>query len=99
MTDTADTGRFDGAIQRARTALDDLRQQLAEKASEIGQEVNSRLDEIQTAIDEIQNAWAERPQPDNTLPGDLPPQPTQLPADQAQTQGGGTTPPPTLPTQ
>jgi len=93
MTDTADTGgRFDSAIQRARTALDALRADLAEKAAEIGQEINTKLDEIQTAVDEIQAAWAERPQVDNTLPGDLPPEPTQLPADQSTGQVGGTPP-------
>ena len=83
MTDTADTGVFDSAIQRARIAIATLREQLAEKVDEIGQEINTQLDEVQTAIEEIQNAWAERgAQPDNTLPGDLPPEPTQLPADQ-----------------
>ena len=89
MTDTADTGRFDGAVARARAALDALRNDLADKAAEIGQEVNTKLDEIQTAIDEIQQAWADRPHVDNTLPGDLPPQPTQLPADQQQGQSQG----------
>jgi len=105
MTDTAvDTGdRFNGAIARARAALDALRVDLAEKAAEIGQYINTKLDEVQTAIDEIQQAWADRPQVDNTLPGDLPPQPTQLPADPAgQSEGavgnapqppGGTAPP------
>ena len=102
MTDTADTGgRFDSAIQRARTALDALRADLAEKAAEIGQDVNTKLDEVQTAVDEIQASWAERPQPDNTLPGQQPPQPTQLPADQSTGQtpapgvGGTPSAPPT----
>ncbi len=101
MTDTADTGRFDGAVARARTALDALRNDLAEKAAEIGQDVNTKLDEIQTAIDEIQASWAERgAHTDNTLPGVLPPHPTQRPADQQQGQSQGTVgnapqPPPT----
>jgi ABC-type transporter Mla subunit MlaD len=85
MTDTSvnTRDRFQGAIQRARAALDALRGQLAERVSDIGQDVNTKLDEVQTAIDEIQQAWQERPQPDNTLPGQQP-QPTQLPADPAQ---------------
>ena len=104
MTDvpanTGDTGVIDDAIQRAKIALDALRQQLAEKASEIGQEVNARLDEIQEAIDQIQAS--RQPRPDNTLPEPEeqpePPQPTQLPADAPpQSQGGGTTPPPQAP--
>lgn len=119
MTDTADDGGvINDAIARTRIALDALREQLAEKAAEIGQEVNARLDEIQEAIDQIQQYWQSRPAPDNTLPGDLPPEPTQLPADAAgvqaqqqpestegteappeipQSQGGGTTPTPTIP--
>ena len=74
MTDTSNTGgRLDSAIQRARTALDGLRQDLAAKASEIGQEVNTKLDELQTAIDEIQASRNEATQ----LPADQPSPPPQ----------------------
>jgi hypothetical protein len=56
MTDTSSTAgdRLDAAIQKARTALDGLRQQLAETAAEVGQAVNAKVDEVQAAIDEIQ---------------------------------------------
>jgi len=82
MTDVFDGDRVNEAIERARATLDDLREALAETAAEVGAAVNAKIDAVQDAIDAIQAAIAERPRPDNTLPGDLPPQPEQLPADQ-----------------
>jgi outer membrane protein TolC len=62
MTDTATPtpgNRLDAAIEAAKVAMNDLRQQLAAKAAEVGQEVNAKVDEIQARIDEIQAARAE----------------------------------------
>jgi outer membrane protein TolC len=62
MTDTATPtpgNRLDAAIEAAKVAVNDLRQQLAAKAAEVGQDVNAKVDEIQARIDEIQAARAE----------------------------------------
>jgi hypothetical protein len=63
MTDTATPtpgNRLDAAIEAAKVAVNDLRQQLAAKAAEVGQEVNAKVDEIQARIDEIQAAAPRR---------------------------------------
>lgn len=92
MSDTSGIGsRIDAAIQRARTALDGLRQQLSAKAAEIGQEINTTVDEIQAAIDELQAAR----QADQGQPTQLPANPAGQTATQQAAGGvsGGTAPP------
>lgn len=48
--------RVDAAVEKAKTALDGLREQLAAAAVEVGAAVNAKVDEVQAAIDEIQAA-------------------------------------------
>jgi outer membrane murein-binding lipoprotein Lpp len=72
MSDTATPGgRLDAAIEKAHTAVQELRQALSAKAAEVGQEINAKVDEIQAAIDEIQASRGDN---------ETPPEATQLPA-------------------
>ena len=59
-----DMARYEGKMDKAKAALDDLYQQMAEAATDYEKltELQGQADEVQERLDELETAWLEAAQ-------------------------------------